>query len=703
MTYEQSKYMNGNQNANAPQDQSLMENARVNQETNPAPKPQPNNNLTYEQARYNNQYAQRNADAQEGLKTRQDQVLSKRPGDGSQDEKNGFADTMKKGWDTVKGWFNPQDKSTQTGNTQEYDDREADLYNNVGKNTRDSMSNLEQTGKTAKEKIEKVMPKYSKQTWKNIMTSPEYSWDEKLELLMNGIGGALSAGDTGQVQQTNKKMLDDTITQQYAQNIADRDRRAMNAQIEPIEAANKEYTDLELRMRDTVAGAYIDRYKAAQDATTKQKVLEQLIEDSDTWAGLDIDKKIDMLSYIQALDGKGSLLSMAIQKYAPDLFEKFDTWVKSGGDPSKFPLRGEPNPENTEYLNSQLLSFDDGSGLTVSELSSKYRDNPQLLLDYIASKGLDPATTLDELEESLSDAYIAKGQGGRDENADYNSMLYTINKARKKLPKPPKTENVPGSSDKKRKDNATDVQNTMTNIQSSVTNGKMTPDKALRELDKLGEKVSNMEDNTGNILQGYESLKRQYVIQDVENNIGDAFTSGSDKMMAYDKMAEKHAGRIANDPELQEKMSKMLTEFRYQNSIIDPFMKKSGNELGNNVALGNDGKIYYRGKKGNTEMDIATVNWNDDKERTLAENVMQALYDKTGLDTVTKNFGNVPAEEIGTMFRETPIYKQMESMVKDKNMQNIANAKYTDGTPKYPNMKVIYDNMDKRLKMWSHK
>ena len=132
MTYEQSKYMNGNQTANAPQDQSLLENARVSQDTNPAPKPQPNNNLTYEQTRYNNQYAQRNADAHEGLKTRQDQVLSKRPGDGSQDTKNGFADTMKKGWNTVKGWFNPQDNTSQTGDTKTYGKRETDLYDNVG-------------------------------------------------------------------------------------------------------------------------------------------------------------------------------------------------------------------------------------------------------------------------------------------------------------------------------------------------------------------------------------------------------------------------------------------------------------------------------------------------------------------------------------------------------------------------------------------
>ena len=74
--------------------------------------------------------------------------------------------------------------------------KETKLYNNVSDNDVDSNTKLYNQGQKKKEMIENVMPKYSRQTWKEILTNPEYSWDEKLELVMNGIGGALSAGET---------------------------------------------------------------------------------------------------------------------------------------------------------------------------------------------------------------------------------------------------------------------------------------------------------------------------------------------------------------------------------------------------------------------------------------------------------------------------------------------------------------------------
>ena len=698
MTYEQSKYMNGDENANAPHPAPI-----------PEPQTQGGNNLTYEQSKYNDEYQKRNNVAQEGVQTRQDQVLSKRPGDGSQDTKNGFADTMKKGWDTVKGWFNPQDKSSQTGDTKTYGKRETDLYNNVGQNTKDSMSNLEQTGATAKEKIENVMPKYSKQTWKNIMTSPEYSWDEKLELIMNGIGGALSAGDTGQVQQTNKKMLDDTITQQYAQNIADRDKRAMNAQIEPIEAANKQYTDLELRMRDTVAGSYIDRYKAAQDTETKQQILQQLIDDSDTWARLSVDKKIDLLSYIQALDGTGSLLGMAIQKYMPDLFNKFDEWVKSGKNPKDFEIKEALETGNTDFLKTPILTLGEGNSMSVYDIGMKYSKNPQALVDDIVANGLDPATTIADMKSSLEEAY-KNDPYGEAQFAEYGAVLDALNKAQKLKPTPtsgndqPITEGVSeGINTLQRQQNATDVQNKLNEIQYNVTSGKWSPERALAQIDALSEKANNMEDPSGILGARKQSLEKEYVTKDIEAYTGDPFISGEEKLARLDSMGKKHSERIANNPDLQKKMDSMLTQYRLQTSVVDPYMEKAGNELAGGVALGNDGKIYMRTKKGDKEMNLATVNWDKENDRKQAENIMQALFEKADVGTVQSNMPNVPSKELGTMFRETPVYKQMASIVKDKDMQTLATATDNNGKPKYPNMKAIYDNMDKRLKMWNNK
>ena len=578
------------------------------------------------------------------------------------------------------------------------------------------MSNLEQTGATAKEKIENVLPKYSKQTWKNIMTNPEYSWDEKLELLINGIGGALSAGDTGQVQQTNKKMMDDIITQQYAENIADRDRRAMNAQIEPIEAANKEYTDLELRMRDTVAGSYIDRYKAAQDATTKQEVLKQLINDSDVWTKLTPKQKIDMLSYIQALDGEGNLLGMAIQMYAPELFKKFDEWVKSGKNPKDYKFEEDLETGNTDFYNTSLIEVEGGTPFTVKDAMKEYMNNPQGLVDYIISMGLDPATTLDDMKIKMQDAYDIDSPNGFTAIADYNTMLNTIKKAKKlkptstSTPTPTSNEEQPisegvseGLNTLQRQQNATDVQNKLNEIQYNVTSGKWNPERALAQIDALSEKANNMEDPSGILGARKQSLEKEYVMKDIEAYTESPFISGEEKMARLDSMGKKHSTRIANNPDLQKKLDSMLTQYRVQASVVDPYMEKAGKELAEGVTLGNDGKIYMRTKKGDKEMSLATANWDKENDRKYAENIMQTLFEKADVGTVQSNMPNVPVKELGTMFRETPVYKQMASIVKDKGMQALATATDNNGKPKYPSMKAIYDNMDKRLKMWNNK
>ena len=482
----------------------------------------------------------------------------------------------------------------------------------------------------------------------------------------------------------------------------------MNAQIEPIEAANKEYTDLELRMRDTVAGSYIDRYKAAQDTETKQQILQQLIDDSDTWARLSVDKKIDLLSYIQALDGTGSLLGMAIQKYMPDLFKKYDEWLKNGNSAKDFDI--EEELANSSFYNAPLIEIEGETPFTVKDAMKNYGDNPQGLIDYITSLGLDPATTLEDMKIKMKDAYDVNDQTSFTDVADYNGMLRTIKKAQKLKPTPTPSNEQPvsegvseGINTLERQQNATDVQNKLNEIQYNVTSGKWNPERALAQIDALSEKANNMEDPSGILGARKKSLEKEYVMKDIEAYTEDPFISGDEKLARLDSMGKKHSERIANNPDLQKKMDSMLTQYRLQTSVVDPYMEKAGNELAEGVALGNDGKIYMRTKKGDKEISLATVNWGKESDRKQAENIMQALYEKADIGTVQSNMPNVPSKELGTMFRETPVYKQMASIVKDRNMQTLTTATDNNGKPKYPNMKAIYDNMDKRLKMWNNK
>ena len=283
--------------------------------------------------------------------------------------------------DTVKGWFNKGNKETvpqsDTTTTQEpsqsqttsylpetMGDKEQALYQNVASNNVDSDTKLQEQGQGKKEAIENVIPRYNKKTWVGLMSDPNLSWDQKAELVLDALASGGKALTSGQVQQTDKRAINDAITQQYAQNIADRDKRAMNAQIEPLEALNKQQTDVELRLRDTPVSAYIDRYNAEQSAETKKQVLEALIKDKGTWSRLDERQKMDTLSYIQALDGNGSLLGMALQEFGPDVLKWLKSMTKGNGEN----VSGEETPGGETPSGNFILPPD--RKLTDAELEA---------------------------------------------------------------------------------------------------------------------------------------------------------------------------------------------------------------------------------------------------------------------------------------------------------------------------------------------
>lgn len=624
-------------------------------------------------------------------------------------------------------------------------DKEQDLYQNVASNDVDSDTKLQEQGQGKKKAIESVVPRYDKKTWVGLMTDPNLSWDQKAELIMNGLGGALSAADTGQVQQTDKKAINDTITQQYAENIADRDKRAMNAQIEPLEALNKQQTDVELRLRDTPVSAYIDRYNAEQSAETKKQVLEALIKDKGTWSRLSDRQKMDTLSYIQALDGNGSLLGMALQEFGPDILEWFKSMTKGNGENvSGEETSGEEQPSGNFILppDRKLTDAELEADQKLEEKKRNYVVIPGVggKPPLVVRKGdrvwqADSETKERELavnailenynlspEDKIKYARLCDGNIPGENLGDIGLIEWAVRRGINNTP----STGVPPKEQEKRKANAQTVQTEINNIQSQVISGSMTPSDAVKKIDALASKMENMDDGTGLIALKAQNLMRDYVMQDIKGNVeSDArspLKTATASLQTLERMVQQYGDKIAQDPKLREKVDNMYTKYRYQENYIDPFMKNVGQDVlktgGNSVGgvempsgswvIGSDGQIWdmnpYNLSGKSTPIDFATYQWDNNKNaKASAITALTSVYDKANPETVKKNMGSVPIEGQGEVFRETPVFKFMENLVKDENFKNKAYAVNKSGAFIHPDMKSMYDKINGRYLMWKNK
>lgn len=231
-------------------------------------------------------------------------------------------------------------------------------------------------GDVARQAIENAkLPKYKRITLKDIMNDPQFE-GKRDSLIANALGTALGSGlaRTGGTDLGVKSALqeyNDTQAQNYAEMQADKDNRALDAGVSPIETLNAQQVAMEATLADTVANAYIERYKAAEDAETKRVVLEQMLEDSDRIftelaKNKDGDERIINLATLMGLySGDFSLTSRLIQKYAPQLIDVVERAVKklTGQD------TGDEDPEKKNDLPQWVIdgNYDtDGKGNLVT-------------------------------------------------------------------------------------------------------------------------------------------------------------------------------------------------------------------------------------------------------------------------------------------------------------------------------------------------
>ncbi len=723
MTYEQSQYMNGDENANASQTPDFSK--KVNQDR----KNYFTDNwksLSSNGLEVNPQVATPKFDE---LQEQRKQI--------AQDNKNNLGNIAQ---GIQFGQTNPMFTPVETKEQAEsylpetMGDKEKSLYQNVEGNDVDSDTKLQEQGQGKKEAIESVVPRYDKKTWKSLMTDPNLSWDQKAELVLNSLGGALSAGDTGQVQQTDKRAINDAITQQYAENLADRDKRAMNAQIEPLEALNKQQTDVELRLRDTPVSAYIDRYNAAQSAETKKQVLEALIKDKGTWATLDNQGKMDTLSYIQALDGNGSLLGMALQEFGPDVLDWLKSVTKGNGENT------ETSNASTESITIDGVQVNTRPGAKIDQ--NDYNENPDNYMVFPSYGGNSPVVLkkLTRVRFAVDNAgakadrewvrqYLANNPSLTPEEKiayaqEYEASMppafrfleqqvkLDMEKSGEKNPSLQGIEvpvnEMKASQDAKalqtRKDNATEVNGAVDRLKREV--GKTKNNKqALEELRNLNEKALNMEDS-GVIAKKYEDAINEYrkgaIREDMSSITKNKSLGAKEKLERLEGLVTDNGDILANDKDLKREISAQKTNLEFDRDYREPYnagvgnvaySKTEGTKSPTKYSITEDGDLNVLFNGQNKTYKTNDFGFNLHNDNAYAE-LLSFIDENSNIDKVRQYSPDMSDKDIAVWYKGTPMYRFVEKLANNKTLKGKAE--------KSPALKDKYDSIMKSYSRWTN-
>lgn len=285
--------------------------------------------------------------------------------------------------------------------TQTQEERfDLDKDKGLGGSMPDVMTDVNEQGKVANQAIQNAeMPRYKPMTIRDIVSNPEYEGIRDY-LIADRVSSALSQGmgrlggvDLGIESQADK--YNDEQLEAYSERVADRDKRALNAQLDALEAGNAQQVALETSLADTIANTYIQRYKSEQDAITKRKVLEQMLADSDTLfggllGGENGDEKVLNLATLMGLySGDFSITTDLIRKYAPSLMASAEQFI---ADITGKPF-GNAQPRNnntgvTDY-NSKTIATIDGVNYTSETLDNMLGADPVSLNRAIATLPLE--------------------------------------------------------------------------------------------------------------------------------------------------------------------------------------------------------------------------------------------------------------------------------------------------------------------------
>lgn len=562
---------------------------------------------------------------------------------------------------------------------------EKSLYKNVEGNVPDVTEGAKKTGQQTAEEIQKVVPRNSVKTWKDIWNDPQFK-GKRGAYLTDTIGGVLGSLGTGQKSQTAMNQMNKVLEDQYATDVADVNTRAKNAQIEPLEAANKQKTDLELRLADTVANSYLERYKAAQDAETKKQILEQMIKDSSVWSELDFKDKLDTIMYLRTTAGQGSVLDMMLQEYLPTILgEKKNSGAgNGGGSGTAVDVDGDGTPDVdyedalTNWKMKTIIANIGAEGnetpLTVQGLVDA---DPAELLETISASGRDVDEVLDELEDALwkVDTSGYKGKYA-DIVGEQNSGNQIIRKTRK-------------------------LYNEFNDDIKKALKGKSN--------EKIYENLLNMgqPENTG-LVAKYNDLVAEYgakAIEDQVNNIKDMDITAKEKTTMIKQLRKNpnYQSIISTNPELRDWLSDEDIKLTYQAQYGEPLNKEIMARFSSNY--GNKNYTYRVKADGNIEIKngkkyVGEINPNSMlgiSNRTNVKNFLSFIAENASPTNVRIMMGSsLSPEELNMVFTNSSFYKTLEGVVNNKDLQKeYANNPNSETSRLYESIVTQYQNWNK--------
>lgn len=608
--------------------------------------------------------------------------------------------------------------------TSEMGKDEKKVYNETHQTQPDLTKTVNETGEKTKEAMEDVIPHNSVKTWKDIFTDPQFE-GKRGSYLLDTLGGVLSAAGTGQGQSTAMNRMNRTLEDNYASNIADRDTRAMNAQLEGLEAANAQQVALETNLADTMANTYIQRYKAAQDAKTKREVLNQLIEDSDelfnsVFKGEDGEEKLFNLASLMGLyAGDFSLSQRLIQKYAPQLLEKFDAWLEgkgfgSDGDPKKKDtVTSEPmqSPGGTYTIDPQdvvdnpdkyiEIPLSMGKTMIVKRWGTYLEDGkiniglPKEEIDAVEDALMNNANLEDSERLAIALDWAGKGRAGVTEWEMKQKMKTRDENAKAAA-------DAEDAQKKKEEMFLTSVQN--------IYKSDQKPQEKLDALSKL-----NTDGITNPIaLNLYDTIAKENNTKVAMSKKGaietdDSLDSGG-KAKQMRSLLETY-GQYMSPAEIGE-INKKIQDYDYLYTTIDPYQKKADEYIRKTsteqtdrvggakwVTLDKDGNFVHNSNKtqGSTVVNPSTENF---KNRDGTQYV-QLMLDLSSPESLMNMMPGETTEEKQENFKNTVEYKIMAKLLNNKTLEESANEEETwgkrKGEYKNENLYLAYNSLKVRF------
>ena len=580
---------------------------------------------------------------------------------------------------------------------------EGNLYDDIKGNTLSTESTsqkLHDISKDVVDQLEKTeVPNTVKTSIKDILSDPSMR-GKALPYILDVLANAGYAATTKQQQGTALGQINAPLNQQFAEDSVRKNKAITSAQIEPQEAAIKEFTDLELRLRDTTAGTYIDRYNASQDAETKKQVLEQMVRDASVWANMDWEQKIDMLSYIQALDGSGSLLSMAIQEYAPQLMEKLDEFIK-GRKITKADIpseEGEESPTIIDFKGNSISQkeIDDNPN---SYMTIPSRDGKSVV---IVKKNQNFKTTAEEradfYKEILNNPQLEAE--GEDRDAVRKSLIkeYVDNSLMSPthaLQEFQKFQKERDQFEKQQKDNALAVQTAGEKAQNTLDsfkdNGKSAQTN-LKLLQNDSNLLANLQKANNPVLnKKYNDLVNEYSVKIATEGLDKITTErtnlASEKLKNIEKWEKENASLLSLNPALMQDVENRKEDLRMDEQFREPLAAKVNQNVAN---FNHDGRTYELKEDGTFSIRktvggqafydvINPKTYNDPKSEYTMKMLNFALNNGSidGIYNLIDPERNMTEEAIKLIGRNSAAYNFLKNIVGNKELYDYA-QKHTD-------------------------